>query len=385
MMNENNKSSEQGSIIDESLQGYLESIDEKDLPNLITERLELLEQSNKAVAIARKKEEVAKKKVNEVLTSADDLIRKAKKTGKNKPKVSKTFFSKREYVKPKDDLDAVKANLNDMISFGIESAEAQKKLVEVQSALTESQIAMVDAQEKNLEYEQNIAKTAKFLYGLTALNMATSKSLLINLEAKLTGASEETLGELAKQQLSSVLDQIKQQEGIVIGLNRTAERIDILDIDVGDHEKRIQKVEAENRKQNKAIGIGVKKDAEHDQAIAAGVQKDAEQDRLLKAQAKKDTEHDKAITAGRQKDAEHDRILKAQTEKDIEHDQAIEDGRLKDAEQDRRLTSDEKLVEQLTNDVKVLMAKNQKLCDLLETARKNSNREKWRRAGRRWK
>ena len=60
-----------------------------------------------------------------------------------------------------------------------------------------------------MEYMEGTTKVMKFLYGLSAYSIASTESIVTNMELILSGAKKKELGEMAKQQMFLVMDQIK--------------------------------------------------------------------------------------------------------------------------------------------------------------------------------
>jgi hypothetical protein len=88
---------------------------------------------------------------------------------------------------------------------------------ELQSACTELAEAVMlgaKAQKISFEFQRKLAETTKFLFCLGVSNIAANQCVVRELELRLTGASKKKLSELARQELLSVVKQLKMQEGI---------------------------------------------------------------------------------------------------------------------------------------------------------------------------
>lgn len=343
--------------IEPDLEKELIEIDEEKLPLILSDRLELLEKTNKAYDAAKVQEKKVREKVDKAVKQADLLIKNAN-NARNK-KVKTHGFWKFEWSTKNDEIDALKNNLKEMIDCGIESAEAQKELVEVQSALADSQTSLLKVQETQMAYQRQIADATKFLYGLSAYNMASTQSVLINLEAVLTGASKEKLGEMAQQQLMLALDQLKSQESIVKKIKENRELIDSLDVDLAVQEEKINKNITKNNEQDKRIEYLEKRDSElvskgnkRDKLIKEGLEHDKKQDLEIAAQAKKDEEHDKLIKEGLERDRKHDEILRNQALKDIEHDKQISDLEKKNYAYKKIIDENSNMISELRDEIK---------------------------------
>lgn len=326
----------------QDLEMELTSLDESMVPSVIAERMNNVAVINEKYEVALKKKNAAQKKVDTALNKAESLIKKAESLGELDVKTHKFF--KREWSSKGDRIAALEKCVKSIGEYGSDTAELQKSIVEIQNATLESQEAIMNVQKYQMEYMEGTTKAMKFLYGLSAYGIASTESIVANMDLILHGIKKKDLGEMAKQQMYLVMDQIKSQENLHSRMDKTEDGLEGLREELrlrseedNERDRRILEREEKDREQDKLLKVQASKDREHDKAIAAGKQKDIEQDKLLKAQVDKDREHDKAIVAGEQKDAEQDKLLKAQVEKDLEHDKAIAAGERKDAEQDKLL------------------------------------------------
>ncbi|MEF7664384.1 MULTISPECIES: hypothetical protein [Bacillus cereus group] len=153
-------------IIDSGLSGF----NEKDLPVMIQGQISKLKELDKSVKKAMKAADVAKDSANSA---------RSKSAGFGKKKVA----------------------IEELQSAGIDLAEA------VQSG--------AEAQKISFEFQTKLAEISKYLFGLGASNIASNRFVVRELEMKLKGASKEELSELARQELISVVKQLKEQEDIL--------------------------------------------------------------------------------------------------------------------------------------------------------------------------
>lgn len=92
-------------------------------------------------------------------------------------------------------------------------------------AIEELQSASVDlakavqlgakAQKTSFEFQKKLAEISKYLFGLGVSNVTNNRMVVRELEKRLQGASEEEISELAQQELMQVLLQLKGQEDIL--------------------------------------------------------------------------------------------------------------------------------------------------------------------------
>lgn len=311
-----------------SLEAELCNINENKLPHVISQRLEVLVKANEAFEAAVAEEKRVREEVGKALKHADELIEQAKNLGSEKPEEHQ--FLKFTWATKGDRIQCLEENLKTLAKYEGDSANANKELAEVQKTLSDSQTAVLEVQRTQMEYQETVANATKFLYGLCTYSMASTQSIVTNLEAILSGAEKKELGEMAKQQMFLVMDQLKNQENIIARLNETDENIADIDEQVLQHEEKISALERENellkkydllhQKQLKEVIENGKK---RDETLQQQIEKDAEKDKILQEQQLKDTEHDRLIAEGVKKDEEQDLLLVCQQEKDRERDEFI--------------------------------------------------------------
>ena len=280
------------------LETELTKISEDQLPVLLTERIKLLSAANTALTQAKEQEQEANTNINTAIQNANQLIAEAKTLGMHKAEPRQFLFF--EYLSDADRLDAVEANLKEMITHHTFEAQANKELAELHKVSLAAITATLKVNEAQMAYQAHIADTSKFLYGLCAYNMASIQSVLINLEAVLSGASKEELGELAKQQLLLAMDQLKNQESLVLKSKENRELIDCIDLELSLQEKTLKDVTSKN--------------SEQDQRLQAGEEYDRQQDLIFTNQFKKAEEEI----------AKHSSVLMAQADKDNEHSHILQ-------------------------------------------------------------
>jgi len=85
-----------------------------------------------------------------------------------------------------------------------------------------------EAQMLSFEFQTKLAEITRYLLGLGISNMANNRVVVRELEKRLQGASEEEISELAKQEIMQVIMQLKGQEDILSKLNQQTENIKLL-------------------------------------------------------------------------------------------------------------------------------------------------------------
>jgi hypothetical protein len=333
----------------DSLQNELAKLDESRLPEVLAGRLEAVEKVNKKFESAQMKKKEAQSQVDAALKKAEELIGRAEKLGELKPETHKFF--KHEYSTKGDRITALEKCLEDLGNYSSEAAEYQQQLAKVQNAALESQTAVMEVQKCQMEYLECTSEALKFLYGLSAYGIASTQSIVTNLELVLSGAKKKELGEMAKQQMFLVIDQLKSQENLQLRMEKNEGLLDSLQEELKlqaereeEYDERFRKGEEKDKKQDELLSKQIKKDAEHDKALAeraekdeehdkaieAGIERDREQDQVIQEhteklanRVKKDEEQDRALSEMAQMDQKQNSELEAQREKHVEHDKAI--------------------------------------------------------------
>lgn len=180
-------------------------VDESQLPSIIAEQMDKL------------------KEVEENINKAVNTALEAKQKAEN-AKVSAGFFKKKQAI---------------------------ELLQDAAQGLAEAQISATDAQKILFEYQKELTKITKYLFGLGISNISTNRIIVKELQQKLQGASDEEISEMAKQELISIVTQLKAQEDVY-------NRLDNLSENCKDHEKRIKKNSSDITNNNNTLSGKIK-------------------------------------------------------------------------------------------------------------------------------
>lgn len=85
-----------------------------------------------------------------------------------------------------------------------------------------------DAHKKSFEYQKRLTNISYSLFRLGISNIATNRSLIREIELRLKGASEKEISNLARNELVRVITQLKEQEDLQKKLARLKEEVKIL-------------------------------------------------------------------------------------------------------------------------------------------------------------
>ncbi len=260
-------------------------ISDKDLPDIITGQV--------------KKLDALSKSVDRAMQAAES----AKESAKNARNQSADMFKKKSAI---EGLQSAGADLADAVEAG---AEAQKL---------------------SFEFQTKLAEITSYLFKLGTLNIASNRSVVRELELRLSGASKEKLSQFAKQELLSVVKQLKDQEDVM------KKQEDMRKI-VKFHDEKIKIQDGTNIEFQSLIDAQDEVDKKHAEELKLQAEMNRMLDEKVKAQDEVDKVHSKQISLQAEMDKILDEKIRAQDEVDKMHSEQI---RLQ-AEMDKML--DEKI------------------------------------------
>ncbi|MDD4297038.1 MAG: hypothetical protein PHC69_08780 [Ruminiclostridium sp.] len=254
---------------DEIIDSGVSRVDEKDLPILIGRQVEKLKKLDESVKKA--------------ISSAD----KARKSAERAERKSAGFGKK-------------KAAIEELQSAGVDLASA------VQSG--------AEAQKISFEFQTKLAEITKYLFGLGVSNIASNRFVVRELEMRLKGASKKELSDLARQELTLVVKQLKEQEDILRKQNDLSNSVKI-------HDERLEVQKQESQKLNEQFQIHSEIDKLQDEQIKI----QAETDKILEKKLREQEEIDKIHNERLLMHSKTDEELKKQLEIQAETDKKLEE------------------------------------------------------------
>ena len=122
---------------------------------------------------------------------------------------------------------------NGIIDYGIfwDSLDTDRAIEKLQNAVISTAKALEessDAHKKTFEYQKRLTNISYGLFRLGATNIAHNRSLVREIELRLKGASEKEISELARNELVRVVTQLKEQEDLQKKLARLNDEIKTL-------------------------------------------------------------------------------------------------------------------------------------------------------------
>lgn len=196
------------------------------LSDLALKERDLKEFAERAAAAAEAAEK-ALRNANQAKEAADF----AKVTANSKLKIGVIFN--------KSAISSVSDRVTDVAKAVSSVASSQVDLAKAQADLTK-------AQKISLECQKKLATISVEMVKLGCASIANSRTVVRQLEARLQGADDEELNELARIEINNVLKQIKEQQDIM-GRQLQTERI------LRDHRESLRETSRIDEAQNKRI------------------------------------------------------------------------------------------------------------------------------------
>lgn len=150
---------------------------------------------------------------------------------------------------------------------GLNGKEAIGSTQDAVRSLADAQATLAEAQQLLFEHQQRMAEGMRYLLMLGASSIATTRTVIIELEAKMQQASEEELSDRARDELLDVIRMLRDQESAFSRQERIAGKVKEQGADI-EEIRRVDKAQDETDKRHDA------KDKEHDE-------KDREHDEML--------------------------------------------------------------------------------------------------------
>ena len=149
-------------------------------------------------------------------------------------------------------------------------------------SIADAQTALSDAQKILFGNQQKMANGMRYLLMLGASNIAMSRIVITELEAKLKQAAKEQLSANAREELINVIKLLREQESAFSRQDRLSEQIKIHSSDIEDIRRTDENQDETDRRHDTLIAENASKNIEQDNEIARQQKVDAKHDRQLK-------------------------------------------------------------------------------------------------------
>ena len=253
---------------------------------------------------------------------------------------SRTKEAEKDVKKAKESADSAKEK---SAGFGqkkvaIESLQdATVDIAEAQSGLAEVQIDTLDAVQILFEHEKKLGQSIKFLFALGVSNITANRAVVRELQYRLQGASEDELSDFARQELESVVRQLKAQADMMIKQESLSSKVKQHSKEIEDNTAQISAIEKMAIAQAKQMSSVVEKNLAQDQELLRQEKQNQEYSRRLDSIDRKAKEQDHCLDEMGHKDEEQDRRLDEIDHKNKEQNHRLDEIDHKDEEQDCRL------------------------------------------------
>jgi len=206
--------------------------------------------------------------------------------------------------------------------FGHKKTAIESLQVTVES-LAAAGISQAEAQKMAFEYQTQQAKLSRYLFELGCVSIGAHRSIVRELELRLTGASAEDLSDLTKQETLLVLQQLKEHEHI---LTTQQQQADDLDTIMNDNARQDQEIDKLKKITHDHIGV-LKKQTEigkkHDEALRIQEEADERHNEAFNIQAETNKLYEEALHNLIETTQSLEEALPSLNEANIRYDEAL--------------------------------------------------------------
>ena len=154
-------------------------------------------------------------KKNEVFSIRIESVDEKQVPDLVKEQFSRAVDLKKQIQKAQEKIwDAKEDAINSVEPKTISKKSAIENLQVATLDLANAQESVLDAQIKSFEYQQTLAEISKFLFRLGLTNIALNRAVVNELEAKLRKASKEELNEIERAEIENLIKRLKVQQDI---------------------------------------------------------------------------------------------------------------------------------------------------------------------------
>ena len=164
--------------------------------------------------------EYTEESLSDLITTRIDALNDLEKHIKEAEEAAETAVKEANNVK-----NGIKSGL---IWKSLDKDKAIKKLQNAAIITAKALEESSDAHKKTFEYQKRLTNISYSLFRLGVSNIATNRSLVREIELRLKGASKKEISNLARNELVRVVTQLKEQEDLQKKLARLKEEVKIL-------------------------------------------------------------------------------------------------------------------------------------------------------------
>lgn len=151
---------------------------------------------------------------------------------------------------------------------GLNAKEAIGSTQDAVRSLADAQATLTEAQQLLFEHQQRMAEGMRYLLMLGASSIATTRTVILELEAKMKQASEDELSDRSRDELLNVIRMLRDQESAFSRQERIACQVKAQGAEI-DKIHLVDKVQDETDKRHDAKDLQHDaKDKEHDEKLS---------------------------------------------------------------------------------------------------------------------
>lgn len=178
------------------------------IPTMLENSFKSLEKCYSGVLKAREKQEDAQIYSEKSLFIAKEAHKKVEEAAAKSAKAGKR-----------------KIAIEELQDAAIALADASEQSADVQQYIAEAQLSLNEVQRQTIEYQYKLSQLTKGLMNIGMVSIASNRAIVKELELKVQGASEQEIGQLARNELISVVKQLKEQQDVLIRLDKAEKNI----------------------------------------------------------------------------------------------------------------------------------------------------------------
>jgi hypothetical protein len=323
-----------------------------------------------------------------IVLDSDDIVRSGLSgfNDKDLPQVIQGQISKLNELDTsvKKAMKAAASAKESAISAKNMSAGLGKKKVaieELQSAgvdLAKAVTSGAEAQKISFEFQTKLAEVSKYLFGLGVSNITSNRLVVRELEMKLKGASQEELSELARQELMSVVKQLKDQEDILNKLEILSKTTKNHEMTLKDIDRQLQDQAEIDRWHSAQLENYAETSERFEEKLEAQASLGKHHSEQLHAQAKLNKLYEDQLKTQAENDKILEKKLQAQAEIDSQHSEQLKVHAEISGNLEKRLESQAEVDKLHTEQLEILfesIKKHEEQLDNLHVQNKDLNQQ----------
>lgn len=198
------------------------------------------------------------------------------------------------------------------VKIGLFQSSSKDAIIKLQNTcndLAEGLLGAAEAQEFSFTNQKKITLITRFLFLLGTSNLAMNRAVTKELEMKLKSVAEDSGNELAKEELKNVILQLKEQEDFMVKQERLSSLIK-------ENTEKLEMIDGKIIQINELDNVQEEKIKENNASISHGIE-------LLEKQKKEHVKYEQKIINLKNQFDNHSNAIKKQNEKMNEYDSKL--------------------------------------------------------------